>query len=301
MGCASTGERGRGHWGPHRLVQHPGCQGCWHCGPRAVAGTGWQPHVLARRLRNWMLSADFARSNWERDTEFRNLVAYSLALQTAFLLSRLDSLPSPAAKLDASRALLCAGRFFAGNKAREARQAGFDLLASELAASPAEPWPHARLAKAQALMEWNLLSPPGADSTFLAKQLLAALDDLEAVLMPNGSLPLLGPEARLNQDELADLAALAAVGLTAPGWKSLAGEFGILPYLYLGECGKARFERLGETEWTPQDHVNTGAEILRVVGPQNSALAISAHLPASREEHRTLRVTNSPSTTTAWW
>ena len=39
-------------------------------------------------------------------------------------------------------------------------------------------------------------------------------------------------------------------------------------------------------EWTPQDHVNAGAEILRVVGPRNSALAISARLPASREEHQ---------------
>ena len=108
----------------------------WIASNPPAPGTGWQPHVLARRLRNWMLSADFARSDWERDAEFRNLVAESLALQTAFLLSQLDSLPSPAARLDASRALLCASRFFAGNKAREARQSGFDLLASELAASP---------------------------------------------------------------------------------------------------------------------------------------------------------------------
>ena len=138
----------------------------WIASNPPASGTGWQPHVLARRLRNWMLSADFARSDWERDAEFGNLVAKSLALQMAFLLSQLDSLPSSAARLDASRALLCASRFFAGNKAREAWQSGFDLLASELAVSRAEPWPHARLAKAQALMEWNLLSAPGADSAF---------------------------------------------------------------------------------------------------------------------------------------
>jgi len=254
------------------------------CNPPAL-GTGWQTPVLARRLRNWMLSADFARSDWERNAEFRNLVAKSLALQTAFLLGQLDSLPSPTARLDASRALLCASRFFVGNKAREARQLGFDLLASELAGSHAEPWPHARLAKAQALMEWNLLSAPGADSTFLARELIAALGELETVLMPNGSLPLLGPGARLAQDELADLAALAAVRIDSPAWKSLAGKFGILPYLYLGESGKAQFESLDEMVWTPQDHLDAEAEILRMVGPRNSALVISARLPSSPDEH----------------
>jgi hypothetical protein len=258
----------------------------WIASNPPASGTGWQPHVLARRLRNWMLSADFARSDWERDVEFGNLVAKSVALQGAFLLNQLESLDSPAARLDASLALLCASRYFVGNKAREARQLGFDLLAGELAASGAEPWPHARLAKAQALMEWNLLSAPGADSTFLARELLAALGELESVLMPDGSLPLLGPEARLNQDGLADLAALAAVRLESPAWKSLAGQFGILPYLYLGETGKMRFGSLEEIAWTPQDHVNAAGEIFRMVGPRNSALAIAAHLPTSAEEHQ---------------
>jgi hypothetical protein len=258
----------------------------WIASNPPASGTGWQPHILARRLRNWMLSADFARSDWQRDVKFGRLVAKSLALQVAFLLSQLESLSSSAARLDASRALLCASRFFAGNKALEARQTGFNLLASELAVSRAEPWPLARLAKAQALMEWNLLSVPGADADFLAGELLAALGELEAVLMPNGSLPLLGPEARLSQDELADLAALAAVRIDSPAWKSLAGKFGILPCLYLGEGGKARFESLNEMAWTPQNHVNAGAEILRIVGQPNSALANSARLPALPGEHQ---------------
>ena len=258
----------------------------WIASNPPASGTGWQPHVLARRLRNWMMSADFARSDWQRDAEFGKVVAKSLALQTAFLLSQLDSLASSGARLDASRALLCASRFFVGNKARVAQQAGFDLLASELAGSRAGPWPHARLAKAQALMEWNLLSVPGADAAFLAKELLAAMGELESVLMPDGSLPLLGQEARLGQDELADLAALAAVRIDSPAWKFLAGKFGILPYLYLGESGKARFESLDDRVWTPQNHVTAGAEILRIVGQRNSALAISARLPVSPGEHQ---------------
>lgn len=258
----------------------------WIASNPPLSRTGWQPRVLARRLRNWMLSADLARADWERDAEFQNLAARSLAQQSAFLLSQIASLHSPAEKLDASRALLCASRFFAGNKAREARHLAFDLLASGLAVPHAEPWPHARLMKAQALMEWYLLSSPGADSAFLARELLAALSELDSVLMPHGSLPLLGPEARLSQDELVDLAALAAVILESPGWKSLAGKFGILPYLLLGESGKARFESLGERASTPQNQLNATEEILRIVGPENSALVISARMPASAEEHQ---------------
>ena len=123
----------------------------WIASNPPVLGTGWQPHVLARRIRNWMLSADFARSDWERDAQFSSLVAKSLALQVTFLLSQLDSLSTPPARLDASRALLCASRFFKGGGAREAWQSGFDLLAREPAFSPVEPWPHSRLEKAQVM------------------------------------------------------------------------------------------------------------------------------------------------------
>jgi hypothetical protein len=38
--------------------------------------------------------------------------------------------------------------------------------------------------------------------------------------------------------------------------------------------------------WTPQNHVNAGAEILRIVGQPNSALANSARLPALPGEHQ---------------
>jgi hypothetical protein len=258
----------------------------WIASNPPASGTGWQPHVLARRARNWMMSADFARSDWERDAEFRDLVAKSLALQLAFLLSQLDGLTSSAARLDASRALLCASRYFSGNKSRQARQAGFELLAGELALSRAEERPQALLRKAQTLMEWNLLSAPSVDSAFLARELVAALDRLEIALMPDGSLPLFGPEARLNPEELADLAALAAVKLESPAWKSRAGQFGIIPYLFLGENGRMRFEKLDEIDWTAQEQVNPAGGMVRLVGPQKSALAINARLPASAEDHQ---------------
>ncbi len=256
----------------------------WIAANPPAAGTGWQAWVLARRVRNWMLAADSARSNWEGDAQFRDLVAKSLALQLAFLLSQLDSLP--AARLDASRALLCAGRFFAGSKAREARDAGLDLLRSALAGARAEPWPNACLERARALAEWALLSTPSADSAWLQGELRASLDELESLLMPNGALPLLGPKARLNHDDLSDLAALAAVLLDSPEWKCHAGRFGILPHLWLGEDGKRRYESLQELACPPRDHADAASEILRLVGSQDSVLMVAAHLPQSAEEHQ---------------
>ena len=258
----------------------------WIAGNPPAAGTGWQPHVLARRVRNWMLAADLARRDWQQDAEFSGVAMESLALQLSFLLAHLDSLPSPGARLDASRALLCASRFFAGGKAREAREVGLELLAGELAFSHPQPWPINRLAKAQALMEWNLWSEPHLHPAFLAAELREALDQLEAVLTPDGCLSLIGPQARLAADELADLAALAAVKLASPAWKSLAGKFGILPYLCLGEPGRERFEALDESVWTPHDHVQADAEIVRLAGPRKSALMVSARLPAGPGEHQ---------------
>ncbi len=258
----------------------------WIAANPPADGTGWQPRVLARRVRNWMLAADSARSDWEGDAQFRDLVAKSLALQVAFLLGQLDSLPSAAARMDASRALLCASRFFAGSKARQARDAALDLLRSALAVARDEPWPNACLARAQALMEWALLSHPSADSTVLRGELRATLDGLESLLMPNGSLPLLGPEARLNHDDLSDLAALAAVRLESPEWKCRAGRFGILPHLWLGEEGKQRYESLQDVACPPHDHVDAASEILRMVGAQDSVLMVAARLPRSAKEHQ---------------
>ena len=258
----------------------------WIASNPPAGGTGWQLHILARRVRNWMLAGDLARRDWERDREFHNLVGRSLAMQVTFLLGQLRSLASPAARLDASRALLCASRFFNGSSGRQAWHAGFDLLADALAAPHPEPWPHACLARAQTLMEWILWSARGAGAGFLRQELELALADLENLLLTNGTLPLLGPEARLAQDELADLAALAAATIKSPAWKSIAGKFGILPNLHLGETGKRLFDGLNEIEWRAPNHASSGAEILRVAGPQNSVLTVAAHLPASPGEHQ---------------
>jgi hypothetical protein len=258
----------------------------WIAANPPLLGIGWEPHVLARRLRNWFLASDLARDDGERDQDFLAVVTRSLALQTIILLDRLEGLPSPSARIAGSRALLCASRFFQGERAIDVRGRGLTLLATDKDGLAAEPWPAARLERAAALMEWNLFSRPSEDTGFLESELEAALAAVEAVLAPDGSMPLIGPAARLAQDELADLAALAAVRLRRPAWKSLAGKFGILPYLLLGEPGNEQFQYLQETPWTVQDTVDPAEGILRLSGPGESALIISSTLPSAREDHQ---------------
>jgi hypothetical protein len=135
-------------------------------------------------------------------------------------------------------------------------------------------------------MEWNLFSESREDAAFLEVELETALAELEATLLPNGSLPLFGPEARLAQDELADLAALAAVRFQSSMWKSLAGKFGILPYLLLGEPGNGQYQNLPETSWTPQDNLDAKTENPRLAAPDNSAMVITTHLPSSPSDHQ---------------
>jgi hypothetical protein len=254
------------------------------CNPPET-GTGWQVEILARRVRNWMLAADLARNDWQQDTEFATVVSKSLALQVAFLASQVDSLTSLRAKLHASRAFLCAGIFFSGNKAQELSGLGRGILLKALELSHENSWPIDRLATAQALMDWCLHSDARDESSLLGTKLREALLALEDILAPDGSLPLLGPAARTAQDELEDLAALAAVKLDSQKWKSQAGKFGILPYLYLGEAENRHFIAIPEDQWIPQDSVGSGGQALRLVGSGKSGAVLSARFP-TREEHQ---------------
>lgn len=248
-------------------------------------GSGWELPALARRLRNWMLAADLAREDWQRDAEFSNLVGKSLALQAAYLLSQVDSLPSPGAALPAARALLCASRFFHGSKAREAHRAGWELLVGSGRDGAQMRSPQEWLARAEALLEWNILSQYDEEFLTLLPESQNALDHLERLLSAAGTMSLLGTGARLAADELSDVAALAAVTLQSPAWKFLAGKFGILPYLSLGESGKAQFESLPDIDWVPRTDAPVGGEFLRLAGSQQSTVLISARPPANHHDH----------------
>jgi len=234
-----------------------------------LGGPGWWPAPLARRVRNWVLAADLARPDWERDAEFLDVVSRSLALQTAYLVRHVD----PPGTLDEIRALLLTGRFLAG--ATEIQAAAETALAMQL-----ESLPRLKMGRcvelAATLLDFLLWGAGKTDE--LKGALREVLRIVEGVLLADGSLPLFGAPSR---DDFADVAVLAAVILADPTWKRLGGSFGILPYLLLGEDGKARFEELPEKPWEAASCLLPESGYGRLCGAELSALVVNAATDSS--------------------
>ena len=246
-------------------------------------GSGWTGRTLARRIRNWILAADLARDDWERDPTFLSLITESLALQTTYLNQQIEPDSPLPENLDCVRAMNLAGTFFAGREAAELGARAVTLLAEPRrnhlrpgeGQSPALP--SAQLQVAVTLMDLFLFAPPGEEQLRegLKPQLLDSLQSLEAMLWPDGTLPLFGPAAEPAPEKLANLFAVAAVVYREPRWKSLAGDFGVLPYLLLGEEGRARFESLPNRPWTFDSQPCPKNRILSMAGGNESKLFIN--------------------------
>lgn len=263
----------------------------WIASNPPARGAGWLPGTVARRVRNWILAADLARADWERDREFLSIVSKSLALQTSFLLRHATALSPAAETLEGSRALLLASRFFEGGKASEMRASALGLLLEEfdarlrLCGRYVESSPAAQLHLATTLMEWLLFDAETLEPS-LEGTLRQSLLSIENMLLPGGALPLFGPSGRACEDELADLAGLAAVRLHEASWKTLAGNFRILPYMLLGEPGKSSFARLSGAPCKAESYFEPRSEFHRLSGSDSSALIVTAHCPTLPEDHR---------------
>lgn len=258
---------------------------------------GWETPALARRIRNWILAADLARADWERDTTFFGLFKESLALQCAYLESLSGKgcgAGSFQAGVDSARALLLAAKLFQGNRAEGPRDLGREILIRAIESAvpadgrPSNLRPTDCLHLAEALIEclvFRLADEDGFQNPLrgAAHQLTSAI---EGTLLPDGTLPLFGSAARLPGENVADLFALAAVILNEPKWKDLGGKFGILPYMLLGEEGKSRFEHLGQTSWQAGSRAVPELGIYRLSSSDRSALIVNARPPRSRDEHQ---------------
>jgi Heparinase II/III-like protein len=255
---------------------------------------GWEREPTARRVHNWILSAGLARDIWERDPQFVDLLSRSLALQCVFLKRRAARAASPESASQIARALRVAGRFFAGTGAGELAESGRALLnhAAQSALKVGQDSnclrPSSLLAVAEACAE-NLAfafngadAPPDVDPETV-RQVLSLLENS---LMPDGTLPMFGPSARPCPDEISDLFTVAAVVLQVPRWKKLAGKFGIIPYLLLGERGKARFEELPEEAWRAETRATPQLGLYRLSSGRRSALMINGRPPSTAGDHQ---------------
>jgi Heparinase II/III-like protein len=267
----------------HWIAENPGGQ-----------GTGWELEPVARRVRNWILAADLTRQNWEGDAQFLAILGRSLAMQCAFLNRHASSPLSPECAAQVARALLLASNYFGGTGGVEFAEKGGAILAGAVRAAldgdgvPSRLRPVAFFEVAEACVEYLVHHPPaeGPERTLDARSVRRLLAVLEGALMPDGTLPLFGPAASSRVDELSDLFAVAAVLLEEPAWKKLAGKFGIVPYLLLGERGKLHFERMAETPWAPGSRAVPELGLCRLGSGDRSALMINARPTRLPEEHQ---------------
>ncbi len=253
-----------------------------------LEGTGWLFIPLARRARNWILVADLARADWERDPEFLRIVEDSLSVQCVRLFRLASSCRWDPRTLDDVRALLLAGKFFGGNQGAEFRSTALAMILSELDSAVHQGTggpqrsPSSWLRLAATVLEWLLFDRGSREANLLKEKLRNVLAILEGILLPDCSLPLFGPPAR---DGFADVAALAAIFLEDPVWKTLAGKFGILPYMLLGEEAKICFERLPDKPWKANHCLLSESGFYRLVGSDVSALVINGQCASTPEGH----------------
>jgi hypothetical protein len=258
----------------------------WIAANPPAQGSGWKPRPLSRRIRNWILAADLARDDWERDPTFLSLVTESLALQTTYLSKQIHPENPPADKLDCARALNLVGKLFAGAEAAELGATAFTLLRNARERQLRDtPLPSARLHLAETFVELLLFAPPNDEPPLggLKSTLFESLKALEAILWSDGTLPLFGPAAAPAPERITNLFAIAAVLYEEPRWKRLAGDFGVFPYLLLGEEGRTCFEGLPNHAWSPGSLPLAQGGLYGLTGTSQSELLVNA-LPTGAHE-----------------
>lgn len=263
----------------------------WVASNPPFEGTGWTSGTLSRRVRNWILAADLARVDWEADGQFFEVAAQSLALQALFLERRANQLSDDAERAAGAVALLLASRLFAPRSVETLRTAAFELLihagGDPADAAPLVPSasPMEGVGQARAAVELMLFagSVQREVSARVRENVESSLRHVEEILLPDGRLTLLGSSEPPPAELLDDTFALAAVLLGAGWCKAIAPDFGILPYLLLGEEGKQRFQALASCSWKPGDVCRSSGGFLRVVAPSDSAAIVMAEPSADRK------------------
>ncbi|MBI4165079.1 MAG: heparinase II/III family protein [Acidobacteria bacterium] len=254
---------------------------------------GWTPLALARRIRNWVLAADLSRDSFQADTDFPRLFGSSLAQQVAYLAWQASWLEDRRARLVTSRALLLASRTFSSGRGVEVGQTAHALLAEAFddgfESFPDHPQPLRQFELAAACCDHVLFGDADDGTNWAREQLQGALESLEGMLHPDGTVAMFGHEPLPSAEALTTLFALGAAELGVPQWKDLAGgEFGILPYMILGESGRCRFDELPHESWHADTRLHSESGICRLGDGNSSAMLICALPRNSPHDHRDL-------------
>ena len=257
--------------------------------------SGSLPLPLARRVRNWILTASLASEAFEGDAAFCEIFTASLARQVTLLAWQARGLEGRSAGLAASRALLLASHYFPCARGSELLEASQALILHALnrgMPSYAEhPQPLRQFELAAAWCDHALFGgEEDAGSADMARtQFRRSLEALEGMLHPDGTLPLFGCHPLPSAGEVSELFALGSALLDVPHWKSLSGgELGIVPYLLLGESGMQRFKMLPAESWRADSRLSSGHGIYRVSDGASSALLAVALPRGAGADHEDL-------------
>jgi hypothetical protein len=251
---------------------------------------GWTPLALARRIRNSILAADLCRDSFGADADFPKLFGSSLAQQVAYLAWQARWLEDRRARLVASRALLLASRTFSGGRGADVGQTARALLVQALDDGPTSFPDHAQPLRqfelAAACCDHVLFGDVDGGTDWAREKLQGSLEALEGMLHPDGTVAMFGREPLPSAESLSTLFALGAAALGVARWKDLAGgEFGILPYMILGDSGRRRFDELPHEAWRADSRLQSESGICRLGDGNISAMLICALPRNFRRDH----------------
>ncbi len=263
----------------------------WIAGNPPGEGAGWAAPPLARRVRNWIFAADLLRGEFETDGEFTGALRMSLAMQAEELFRKLRRDKNPSTLAACSLSLFLAAACFAPPASERWTLAALKTLRDALtkvagisektvALRPNDLHHLARSSLEFAIFsESHPLTRPTDDAAEAIRRLSElAIEKLAAILLPDATLPLFGPSACLETEAIEDTFAIAAAFFESSRYKKLARQFGIFPYLLLGEANSKKFDGLpAPSAAAPSLYGEPISAIIQIGAGKDSVAAINTN------------------------
>lgn len=162
----------------------------------SVRGDGWHPYTISVRTANWIRAYRLFSDRLEDDEAFRGRMLRSLFVQTRHLWNNPERDVPGNHLVRNGRALVFAGRFFAGEEAGRWLEGGSEILAETARAQVLPDGGHferSPLYHAQVLgdfLDGVALLDPGGRRAILVEAVGRMLPFLRDLRHPDGSLPL---------------------------------------------------------------------------------------------------------------
>jgi uncharacterized heparinase superfamily protein len=221
----------------------------WITRNEQLAGDGWHPYTMSRRIVNWLHAIAFFEKELSADEETQIAILSSLYGQARLLFSDLEFDVRGNHLLANLRALIWAGLAFKGLEARKWFTFGLAVLETEVAeqiladGGHFERSPGYHLVVFKDLIEiavW-LKRNVGEVPDWLEASLRRMHGYLWSILTPDGNIPLLKDSVISEAHNPEDLLAACAAYFGEASFK-VSSEFRLYPLLLFGKQGRDTFQ-----------------------------------------------------------